>query len=275
MKKFAFFLLLLSFMIAPAFANQFTIYADSKDYVQNFDVAPFHKIDIDGVNAFIEIGPKKPYVHAKGDSLSLKYLNVFVKKNTLYLQMKSDYQVKNGRLSVFIGNPGLIDLRQNGAGQVIAKNLKGPLNVAKNGSGSMQLNGNIVLENLTYNDNGSLEIYWVNSSNVKVIGNGNGKITLTGVAGLLDVNLHNHTWLDARYLHAQRVFAKTTSYARADIWAKENSTTLARDYSNIYYYNDSGFVGAYTVPPGNSLRMVGIDTGEAAPITTTKKDCCY
>lgn len=275
MKKFALFLLLLSFITTPAFATQFNVYADSKDYAQNFDVAPFNKIDVDGVNAIIETGPRKPYVRAKGDSLSLKYLNVFVKKNTLYLQMKPDYHVKNGRLSVFICNPELIDLRQNGAGQVTAKNLQGQLNVVKNGSGSMKIDGNIILENLTYNGSGPLEMYWVNSSNVKVVGNGNGKISLAGVVGLLDLNLHNHTLVDAKYLHAERVFAKTTDYARADIWAKENSTTLARDYSNIYYYNDSGFVGAYMAPPGNSLRMVGIDTGEAAPATAAKKDCCY
>lgn len=277
MKKIALFLLLLSFIAIPAQAKQLIVTADTQNHTQTFDLAPFNKIDIqNGVNVFIETGPQKPYVHAKGDSISLKYLRLFVKKNTLYVQMKEGYHVKNGRLSVIICNPDLEEIRYSGTGQVIAKNLHGQLNVVHNGRGSMQLDGDIVLQNIEYNGRGPLELHWINSSHVKIVGNGNGKIYLAGVTELLDINAHNHTWVDARYLRANRAFVKTTGYARADIWAKENSTTLARDFSNIYYYHDSGFVGAYMAPPGNSLRMVGIDTGEGDTTTATKaKHCCY
>lgn len=133
------------------------------------------------------------------------------------------------------------------------------LNVYEGGTGNINLAGTAVLQSVTYNGNGTLSIEWVNTSNIKVVGAGKGRIFLAGVTNFLDATLSDYMFLDARYLHANRVLVNTRNHARADVWPQDNLTALATDGSNIYYYNDPTFEGGYMRTKGAVLRMVNID----------------
>lgn len=260
MKKLALYVLLLSFIAIPAAAAEFKVRAGATDYTQDLNPPPFNKIDISGsLNVYIDGGSAKSFVHATGDQDSLRYVTAIVRNGTLYLGMKPGYIVQNGRLSVIIHKDDLTQIRYTGSGQITATNLKERITIIDEGTGPMNLRGKIILQDLVYNGRGTLSMYWIDSTNVTISGNGNGKVYLAGVAGLLDIRIGGHTWVDAKQLHARRGFIKTNDSARADVWVRDSLSTLAQGHSNIYYYHDAGFVGAYMVPPAVSLRMYDID----------------
>lgn len=145
------------------------------------------------------------------------------------------------------------------------------LNVQDNGTGKVNIGGTEVLQSVAYNGSGPLSMYWVNSTNVKVVGSGRGRIFLAGTAGLLDATIDEHTYLDAKYLRARRAFVNTSDVARADVWTQCTLSTLATGSSNIYYYNNPALVvGSYMQPPGAVIRMTGID---ADHIPAPSKPC--
>jgi hypothetical protein len=271
MKKSAFLLSLLSLFSLSATANQLFVNPSAANYVQNFTLPAFNKIDIsDRLNVDIKGKTTQNLVQAKGDAISVSYVTANVKNGTLYLDMKPNYPVKNGRLSVFVSAPNLSEIHYAGSGQITATHLTGPLTILDEGSGSMRLHGNVNLQTLVHNGSNLLELYWVNSPEVKIAGKGNGKIYLAGIANLLEVKIGGHTWLDAKQLRAKRGFIATNDHARADVWIKDNLSTLAKDNSNIYYYHDAGFVGGYMTPPASVLRMTNV----AQETNWSPQTCC-
>lgn len=155
----------------------------------------------------------------------------------------------------------LRDLRVAGTNNVHVLGVKSNLlNVQDSGSGKVNVYGTMVLQNLIYDGQGPLTLYWIDSSNIKVIGAGRGRIFLAGTGGLLDATLSKHTYFDAKYLKVNRAFISTRDSARADVWAKCSLSALATDKSNIYYYHDPILMmGSYMGPPGAVVRMTGID----------------
>jgi len=260
---------------------------------EKFRAEPFNTIDVSGAINVEIINDRSDYcLELIGDSASLSHVYVASKNGVLTLSSSAPVLAK-------VTTKTLNLLRYAGTGNVAGVNLTGPLNLGSNGtgtitlvgkdielhqlnvgnagnvhviginsnhldiqdngSGKVNLSGNMVLANLVYNGSGPLSIEWVNSSNVKVSGNGSGRVFLAGEAGLLDANIGAQTYLDAKYLHAQRAFVHTAQEARADVWTHSTLNTLATDKSTIYYYNNAPLVNSYTVTPGTVLRMTDID----------------
>lgn len=263
MKKFALCVLFLSLFTLSA-------HADPTNYTQNLNLPTFNKIDISGLaNVQIHGRAKRTSVQITGDLMSIRSTTAAVKNDTLYITTQPNYVVKNGRLTVVVNAPALTQIRYTGSGQVKADHLNGPTNITANGKGPMELRGTVGLQNLTYDGNGLVSLYWVDSKQVNITGNGTGKIYLAGVAGLLDVQIGNQTWLDAKQLRAKRAFIKTDNKAHADVWVKDSLSTWAKGHSQISYYYDAGFVGGYMVPPATVLRMTNLNLH---PSVT--RNCC-
>jgi len=255
MKKNTFCLLVLSLVSISANA------VSTQNLQQSHAKPTFNEINISsGINVYIDGSAKKSAIEIKGDPISVPYAAVSIKNNTLYIGMRPDYNVKNGRLSVWVHAPDLTRLSYDGSGEVTAENLHGALNLSINGKGPVKLKGMMNIQNLAYSGSGLLEIYWVNSKQLKITGNGSGKVYLAGTADFVEASLSEHTWLDAKQLRATKFFIKTTNNARADVWARDNLTTLAEDRSNIFFYHDASFIGGYMKPPAAVLRMTGINT---------------
>lgn len=204
----------------------------------------------------------------------------------------------NSQLTVNVNIPSIHSLQTKGSGQISAKNLSGAFNLISNSSGSINLDGKnldlhnlvvtgsspihikgiksqalsiqesgtntvnldgiIALQKLDFNSSGTLNIYWVDSKNLKFTGTGTGKISLAGIVGTLEGTLSDKAQLDAKYLQANRGIIHTTDNAHADVWVKNNLTTIARGNSSIYYFNDPEFLGGYMRPPAVVLRMVNV-----------------
>lgn len=198
-------------------------------------------------------------------------------------------------IQVNISCPSLHMLKKTGYGNVTASNLSGPLsayiygygtvslqgqdidlrglkvdgptnvtidgvnsrllNVQQDGPSNINLRGVAVLQCLDHYGSGSFSLYWVNSTRVKIIASGTGKISLAGTACFLDVTLYDWVCLAAKQLRVQQAFVNTNNKAQANVWVKDSLSTLARGASNIYYYKDPAFLGRYTNPPASTLRM--------------------
>lgn len=269
---------------------------------KQFSAAPFNAIDIAGdIRVEIINGQTQPSLQLIGDSNSLKQAYASVKEGILYLSTTGDSTAPM-RLLARVSSCSLNQLNYTGSGHVIGANLTGPLTVISkgsgtlilsgddinlrrlttagtgnvnilginsglldiddNGSGKVNLEGNMVLQNLVYNSDAPLSISWVNSTNVNITGNGRGRIFLAGNAGQIAANVSDHAYLDAKYLRAKRGFIQTQDSARADVWTQCALNTLAKGGSTIYYYNDPPMLNNYTKPPGTVLSMVGINADD-------------
>ncbi len=171
-----------------------------------------------------------------------------------------------GELSVHADGPGNvalqghdIDLRSlqaDGPANITITGVNSrQLNVQQDGLSNVNLRGTAVLQSLDYYGSGSFSLYWVNSTRVKIVASGAGKISLAGVTCLLDVTLYDHVCLAAKQLHAQQAFINTNNRSQANVWVKDSLSTLARGWSNIYYYKIPAFMGSYSNPPAATLRM--------------------
>ena len=134
------------------------------------------------------------------------------------------------------------------------------LTIKQTGDSHIVLRGNIVLQEVNSSGNSTLDIYWVNSTYVNVRASDRSYIKLAGIADLLDVRLSQRAFLDAKNLRAEKGFINTTSNARADVSLQKVLGALASDFSDIYYYQDSYYVGGYMRDAGAVFRMNGIAT---------------
>lgn len=155
-----------------------------------------------------------------------------------------------------------IDIRQiyaSGSSDICINGINSTnLVVQHPGTGDLSLNGTIVLQRIDFGGNGALDLKWIDSSYVKINGSGHGQLKIAGEVGLLDVSLNQYAYLDARYLRTQRGFVSTAGHSAAHVSIKKMLGALSSGESNIYYYNDSNYVGGYMQPSGSVLRMTGI-----------------
>lgn len=151
--------------------------------------------------------------------------------------------------------PKLKNLIVAGNVTVSAKGFKtSGLTVTTKGNGTVNLDGQYIIDKVYQRGNGRINISWINSDNLFVDSDSSGPIYLAGTANNMVIKLMNNAELDARYLRTQKASVFTTDNARADILVLDTLGAFAVDNSNIFYYKRPHNLTVVTKESGNVLH---------------------
>lgn len=244
---------------------------------QSRPVASFNRVYIDGkIDVTLHTGASKPHVIVTADPRDLPYVTTTVYNGSLHVTIGAGYP-HFGRVNVEIFGHYLNDFEYHGAGVIKARGLRTSLlDLLLDNQGETRLQGNIGLHQLKVMGSGYTEIrgiqsagllislsgkakvrlagvvnishldlnkdswlslYWVKSRLLTIRARDNSKLQLAGVADKLDVELWGTAQFKGRYLRAERAFVKTHDKSVAEISAVKRQHTLARDASDIQFFN--------------------------------------
>lgn len=237
---------------------------------------------------------KKPEVILMGDSRDLTHVRAFVSQDTLNIIVDKGYPkcaalravIHGNRLSAFYykgsgmirapklntnnmiisidnkgetylnGSLGLSRLYVSGTGPVkIAGISSRALEVHLKNSPRVMLSGKANLSRLDVKGQGDLSFYWVDSDKLCVKVHNRASVRLAGVVNQLHVDLWNHAQFQGRYLRAGSSFVKTHDNAVAEITSLNKQHSLAKDISNIYYYEIPNMQTNLMAKAGSVLDM--------------------
>lgn len=149
-----------------------------------------------------------------------------------------DISIDNDKDSNWSGRLGLRYLTLAGKGNTEITGINSDnLNVKLEGSPHVILRGEASLRRLYTEGDGWLKFYWVKGGRVVVRSIGATRISLAGSVELLDACFSGKTRFDGHYLRAKESFIRTNDEAVAEISTIGEQHTLARNVSDIYYYN--------------------------------------
>lgn len=258
--------------------------------LQNFD-----KLLVDGnIDVELHSNFSKPSVLIKGDLRYLAALTVEVKDHTLVLyagagipasnpvkvivkgryinsiRLKTNARIKG---DAFKSNYLNIDVKDRAAAHLAGYMMINRINIQDQGrvklegvhskylevhlkdKANLTINGKANLAKLNASDHTYFSMAWVDSSNLTSKITGNAYVQLAGVVNKLDVCIYGHAQWNGRYLRSQRTYVKTFDYAVARISAVHKQHTLARDRSNIYFYNLPTYRTDFMANDGSVLDM--------------------
>lgn len=172
------------------------------------------------------------------------YLNTFdyhgtgtITGNRLHTSLL-DLVIDNKGNTTLSGNLGLRKLELSGDGTTEISGINSPLLMAKfSGKQRIKTSGIVNLSTLDIDNNSWLTLYWVKSKVLTVRGRGQSFIQLAGVVEHLDVELWGTSQFKGRYLRAERAFIKTHNKSVAEVSAVKRQHTLAKDASDIQFFN--------------------------------------
>ncbi len=244
---------------------------------QSRAVASFNRVYVDGkIDVTFHTGSSSPHVIVTADPRDLSYVTTTVYNGSLHVTIGAGYP-HFGRVKIEIYSHYLNDFEYHGAGIIKAQGLRTSLlDLLLDNQGETKLQGNIGLHQLKVMGSGYTEIrgiqsagllinlsgkakvrlagvvnisrldlnkdswlslYWVKSRLLTIRARDNSKLQLAGVADKLDVELWGAAQFKGRYLRAERAFVKTHDKSVAEISAVKRQHTLARDASDIQFFN--------------------------------------
>lgn len=154
---------------------------------------------------------------------------------------------------------GLQYLTLKGGAIVHVHNIKSPqLTIKAEGSNIVRLRGVANLRRLTMSGEGAIDARWVDSPLLTVLAHDNAQAKLAGKVGTLEMTLFDNTHVDAHYLRAKKAFVKTNNSAIAHIQVVDEQQTLAKGYSNIYYYKRPRYKRNHMHGSGAVLNLNGM-----------------
>jgi len=146
--------------------------------------------------------------------------------------------IDNDQSTILGGHIALQSLKVRGSGLTKISGISNrALRVHVEGNPNVQLSGRTYLQELTLKGNGFLSFHWVDSPLTIIRACDAATVQLAGITDELHVELWGNAKFKGRYLRANRVFAKTHGRSVAEISAVVKQHTLAKDASDIYYYN--------------------------------------
>lgn len=149
-----------------------------------------------------------------------------------------DLVVDNQGKTILGGSLGLRKLELAGNGTTEISGIKSPaLAVKLSGKQKIRTSGIFNLTTLDLDNDSALSLYWIKSRALTIRGRGQSIIQLAGVAEHLDVELWGTAQFRGRYLRAERSFVKTHDKSVAEIAAVKRQHTLAKDASDIQFFN--------------------------------------
>ena len=130
----------------------------------------------------VRVGPATSLV-VEADGNLLPLIRTDVRGDTLNIYADRSYRSRNP-VHVIYTVPRLTDLNQNGSGRITVEGLSGtPLSVRRNGSGSVNLSGQVASLEASSNGSGSLDASRLQSANARLNLSGSGRLEVGRVAG--------------------------------------------------------------------------------------------
>ncbi len=224
--------------------NRFKLYGDATD------LAHIHSYVKQGV-LYVSVGPKKAHIgkrrlrmgHAMLD-INVPELHGFTYKGEGVI---TAHKIHSSLLNIWIMNSkkatfdGWINLRHLTAAGTGLTKITGihsrDLRVKLIGSPKVILEGEANLRRLDMEGSGTLKFNWVKSTDLIVRLGGTSCLTLAGTVNRLDSVASGKSHFDGRYLRVKEAFVKNNGEAVSDISVIDIQHTLARDRSDIYFYN--------------------------------------
>lgn len=100
----------------------------------------------------------------------------------------------------------------------------------------VQIAGRVRLAKLLLENDSWLSLYWLTADRLKLRAFGKTVIQFAGKARFLDLELWDRARFKGRYFKVNELFATTHDHAVAEINTLKHQHTLARDVSDIYFY---------------------------------------
>lgn len=244
---------------------------------QTIPLSSFTRIYMQGkFNVILHTGYTHPHVIVSGDRRDLLKLNTTVKNNILNMVFQKKYPrfldvnveifsnhlssfeyhgsgsitgnqlrtrwldlvIDNKGRTILKGDLGLRKLYLSGDGYTEITGINSPLLMVKiSGNQTFVTKGILNLSSLEIDGNSSISLYWIKSRVLTIRGKGHSFIQLAGAVEHLDVDLCGSARFNGRYLRAERAFVKTRGHAFAEVSAVRRQHTLAKDNSDIQFFN--------------------------------------
>ena len=245
--------------------------------VQAQALRSFHQVQVVGnLNVILRTNSNNPGVKLSGDPRDLARVTYTIRNNTLYVQLCKGYanlapimveinaryltafsyqgngtingmnlttnamdlQINNSGSTMLNGKIGLRRLVATGNGKIKIQGVYTKfLNVKLAGNVHLIIKGKVNVASCEMKDNSWLSVFWVKSHYLKIRNYGLSFVQLAGVADTVDVELWDKARFHGQYLRAQRSFVKTHNNSQAEVSSVYSQHTLAKDFSNIYFYN--------------------------------------
>jgi hypothetical protein len=167
-----------------------------------------------------------------------------------------DIWLMNPKKSTFDGRINLRRLTVLGDGTTEITGIRSRnLCIKLKGSPKVDLKGRANLKRIDMEGNGALGLYWVKSKDLILRLSGTSQLTLAGTVNRLDGVFSGHSHFHGRYLRVKESFVKTNGEAISDISVVDTQHALARDRSDIYYYNLPALRTDFMARNGSVLDM--------------------
>ncbi|CAL7963509.1 DUF2807 domain-containing protein [Gammaproteobacteria bacterium] len=217
---------------------------------QKYNLPPFKSIALNG-NTTIELVNGSYAARVVGFEKDLYDNRITVTDQVLHVA--APLSANNPIIKVF--SPGLKSITVTGNATVNAKDFKtAGLTVTAKGNGTINLEGQYIIDKIYQSGNGRINISWIDSDNLFVSSSSSGPICLSGTVNSMVARLTHRAYFDARYLRVQRASVFTTDRAHADILVLNTLGAFAVDNSNIFYYKKPHHLTIVTNNSGNVLQ---------------------
>jgi hypothetical protein len=154
---------------------------------------------------------------------------------------------------------GYIEVRGGGAtqiGGVIAPHLR--VKISENSK--LKITGQAALRHLSVKDTSWFSLSWLKTTTLIICASENAYVEIAGIVNKLDVELWNSAQFNGRYLRARRAYVKTHDKSVAKMAATEHQHTLAKDASDIRFYNLPEMKTDFMAQDGAVLDMRALNT---------------
>lgn len=140
--------------------------------------------------------------------------------------------------------------------EVNAKKIKsyGLVVIAKD-HGTINLEGYLDIRKILQFGAGRINIGWLKSKQLSLIGSASGPVYLAGTVGKMVIKLTNDAALNARFLLAKKATVITTDDAHAEVMVLDDLNGFAIDRASIYYYKRPKHLNVVTRNMGNVLFL--------------------
>ena len=167
-----------------------------------------------------------------------------------------DIWLMNPEKSTFDGRINLRRLTVFGEGTTKITGIRSQdLSIKLVGSPKVDLKGRANLRRIDMEGRAALGLYWVKSKDLILRLSGTSQLTLAGTVNRLDGVFSDHAHFHGRYLRVKESFVKTNGEAISDIAVINTQHALARDRSDIYYYNLPALRTDFMARNGSVLDM--------------------
>ena len=231
---------------------------------------------------YVSLGPKKAHIGRRrlrmGDAtldINVPYLQGFTYKGDGVItahkihSQRMKIWLMNSKTSTWDGWINLKCLTVAGTGTTKISGIhSGGLRVKLIGEPKVELKGEANLKRLDMEGSSILRFYWVKSKDLIVRLQGTVQLTLAGTVNRLDGVFSDKSHFNGRYLRVKEAFVKTNDEAVSDIAVIGNQHALARDKSDIYYYNLPAFRSDFMARNGSILDMRPEELKAIQPHTT-------